>query len=256
MTALPKKWMLADKFPALVAMDQVLKDYVKHAPHSYTLVRKEVRDSLQRRYNTSWVNASSRTRYFVSALLVELQEITGKTLGSKPDWADEDEADYKSDRSAVDAVSREKLATGGALSQSSVAYFGEAPTGPTPFIPPNHAGEVAVNIKVDALTELSQEMKDKIRASIVINSEFRKPTTKEETMSLINKETKLIETRIFINGVDASTLTDDQIFQAIGRAEHQIKELEMIENKPAKLGKKIEKAYKAIEKVKAYVDGR
>lgn len=68
--------------------------------------------------------------------------------------------------------------------------------------------------------------------------------------------TKLIEKKTFINGVDASTLTDDQIFNVIKQAEAEIEGLELINNKPEKLGKKIAKLQKAIEKVRQYVDER
>lgn len=82
-------------------------------------------------------------------------------------------------------------------------------------------------------------------------------TTEGEVTMLPKANTpKLIEKKTFINGVDASTLTDDQIFSVIKQAEAEIEGLELINNKPEKLGKKIAKLQKAIEKVRQYVDER
>lgn len=91
------------------------------------------------------------------------------------------------------------------------------------------------------------------------NSQYNAFPTKsnqENHMSLKATQTKLIETRVFIKGVDASTMSDDAIFQAIAEAELEIDRLEQINNKPEKLGRKITKLCKAIAKVKAYVDNR
>lgn len=85
---------------------------------------------------------------------------------------------------------------------------------------------------------------------------FPTKSNQENHMSLKATQTKLIETRVFIKGVDASTMSDDAIFQAIAEAELEIDRLEQINNKPEKLGRKITKLYKAIAKVKAYVDNR
>lgn len=90
-----------------------------------------------------------------------------------------------------------------------------------------------------------------------INVSTQSITTEGEvTMLPKANTTKLIEKKTFINGVDASTLTDDQIFNVIKQAEAEIEGLELINNKPEKLGKKIAKLQKAIEKVRQYVDER
>lgn len=80
--------------------------------------------------------------------------------------------------------------------------------------------------------------------------------SKENQIMAINETKKLFEKRVYIRGVDASTLNDDQIFTIIEEAEHEAERMSQIQNKPQKLGKKIEKICRDIEKIKEYVDNR
>ncbi len=51
----------------------------------------------------------------------------------------------------------------------------------------------------------------------------------------------IVQVRTFVNGVDASTLSDDQVFKTIGNLEGEIAKLEAIQNKPKALTARIEK---------------
>lgn len=73
--------------------------------------------------------------------------------------------------------------------------------------------------------------------------------TKENTMKNIVEIT-------FIDGLDASTLTDTQIFQKIAKLEKDMAGWKLIENRPAKLTKAIAALQLDIDKLVAYVDGR
>ena len=64
------------------------------------------------------------------------------------------------------------------------------------------------------------------------------------------------ETRTFVNDVDASTLTDDQIFGEIRRAEKRIEELKAIKTTTKKLADSITKLEEYASKLAAYVDAR
>ncbi len=64
------------------------------------------------------------------------------------------------------------------------------------------------------------------------------------------------ETKVFINGVDASTLTDDQIFGEIRRAEKRIEELKAIKTPTKKLADNITKLEEYAADLAKYVDSR
>lgn len=76
----------------------------------------------------------------------------------------------------------------------------------------------------------------------------------------INEETIMnnanIETKVFIQGKDASGLSDNQIFQAIAKLEVEMASLEKIKNKPKKLQAVLEAMQADIEKLVEYVDAR
>lgn len=96
------------------------------------------------------------------------------------------------------------------------------------------------------------------------------PISDEELVAIINAapysvETKMaqtangapaIETKIFIFGVDASTMSDDQIVDRIFDIEGQIETLESMKNKPKKLTAKIEAMKADIKALVEYVDSR
>lgn len=76
-----------------------------------------------------------------------------------------------------------------------------------------------------------------------------KPKTMEIT---VNK----IETKTFINGSDAATLSDDQIFLLIARTEKDIEKLEAIKEKPKKLTIKITAMKNSVLELIKIVDSR
>ena len=96
------------------------------------------------------------------------------------------------------------------------------------------------------------------------------PTSDEDLAAIINAapysmETEMaqtangapaIETKIFIFGVDASTMSDDQIVGRIFDIEGEIETLESVKNKPKKLVTKIEAMKADIKALVEYVDGR
>lgn len=78
-----------------------------------------------------------------------------------------------------------------------------------------------------------------------------KPTEKEIIMSNAN-----IETKVFIQGKDATEMTDAQIFSLIAKLEGEQDKLSQIKNKPKKLVAAIEALTLDIEMLVEYVDGR
>jgi hypothetical protein len=77
---------------------------------------------------------------------------------------------------------------------------------------------------------------------------------KEETT--MSEKTPVIETKTFIAGADAATLSDGDIFRKIGQLEAQIETLNKIKAKPAKLLKVIADTQADIDKLVAFVDAR
>lgn len=226
----PREWCLAGVTPAGAAQSIAkLVGSPTTTNRPYMGFRSTTRRELADIYKSTW--SGTRTRLFSSAVVIELANLWGVALTEIPAWAEEDMQKYS------DLCTRQGRVPEVRAPQPEDLGFQPGKRTPIPIVSPALYGEVSVKIDASEATAAITHYK-------------------EEIMSLKQTQSKLIETRIFINGVDAATLTDDQIFQAIGQAEHQIKELEMIENKPEKLGKKISKLYKAIEKVKAYVDGR
>lgn len=65
-----------------------------------------------------------------------------------------------------------------------------------------------------------------------------------------------IETKVFINDQDASTMTDDQIFAEIRRAENRIEGLKAIKTPTKKLADNITKLEKYAADLAKYVDSR
>lgn len=79
-------------------------------------------------------------------------------------------------------------------------------------------------------------------------------TNKEEDMT--TNAAPIIETVTRILGRDASTMTDDQIFQLIARQEGEIAMLSGIKAKSKKLEARIAEIQSGIEKLVEYVDSR
>ena len=78
-----------------------------------------------------------------------------------------------------------------------------------------------------------------------MNIEATNPALAVETVS-----------KTFIFGRDIDTLSDSDIFTIIANLENEIKSLDAIENKPVKLGKKIEALREDIANIKMVVDSR
>jgi hypothetical protein len=76
-------------------------------------------------------------------------------------------------------------------------------------------------------------------------------TEKETIMSNAN-----IETKVFIQGKDATEMTDAQIFSLIAKLESEQDKLSQIKNKPKKLVAAIHALTLDIEMLVEYVDGR
>lgn len=81
-------------------------------------------------------------------------------------------------------------------------------------------------------------------------------TKEPETMSNSTQPIAVIEAKTMIYGQDATTLTDNQIFEFIGKLENSIKRWDGIENKPKKLGAMITQMNLDVAALVAYVDGR
>lgn len=82
------------------------------------------------------------------------------------------------------------------------------------------------------------------------------PITKKEIIMQLDKSAPALETKFFIFGVDASTLTDDQIVAQIFEIENEISRLEAVKNKPKKLIAKIEAMNTDIAALVKFVDER
>lgn len=76
------------------------------------------------------------------------------------------------------------------------------------------------------------------------------PTDQEPTMNI------KIETRTFFNGEDIKGMSDDYLFQQIANAEAEIRRLEAIETKPAKLAARIDALRVGIADLAAAIDAR
>lgn len=78
------------------------------------------------------------------------------------------------------------------------------------------------------------------------------PNTKEEpTMSK-----NLIESKVFVNGVDATSMSDTEIFSLLAKTEVEIAKLEAIKTPSKKLGDAIAKLKTDVAKLAEYVDSR
>lgn len=65
-----------------------------------------------------------------------------------------------------------------------------------------------------------------------------------------------IETKTYIKGADASTMTDSQIFSRIAGIEQEIDKLKAIRTPSEKLAKTIAELEADVTALAAYVDGR
>ena len=72
----------------------------------------------------------------------------------------------------------------------------------------------------------------------------------------MNDNTPTIETKTFIQGEDASNMTDAQIFNRIAKLEDEIDKLSKIKNQPKKLQALIQTKQDDINKLIEFVDAR
>lgn len=83
-----------------------------------------------------------------------------------------------------------------------------------------------------------------------------KNVNKTETEKEIIMSNANIETKVFIQGKDATEMTDAQIFSLIAKLESEQDKLSQIKNKPKKLVAAINALTLDIEMLVEYVDGR
>ena len=76
-------------------------------------------------------------------------------------------------------------------------------------------------------------------------------TKKEPTMSK-----QLIESKVFVNGIDATDMADDEIFRLIAKTEDEIAKLRTIKTVSKKLSGAISKLEANVVKLAEYVDSR
>ena len=81
-------------------------------------------------------------------------------------------------------------------------------------------------------------------------------TTSETTQKEPAMTAKLIENKVYINGTDATGLSDKEIFVLIARTEAEIDKLKAIKTPSKKLAAAIDKLQEDVVKLATYVDER
>lgn len=90
-----------------------------------------------------------------------------------------------------------------------------------------------------------------------IQPQHTEKESEETTMNTTsNSNAPLIARKVFIRGVDASTLTNETIFSHIAGVEAEIKKLDQIETKPKTLQKQIEDMRASVQELADFVDER
>ena len=84
-----------------------------------------------------------------------------------------------------------------------------------------------------------------------VNEAINQTTEKEPTMTA-----KLIENKVYINGTDATGLSDKEIFVLIAKTEAEIDKLKAIKTPSKKLAAAIDKLQEDVVKLATYVDER
>lgn len=84
-----------------------------------------------------------------------------------------------------------------------------------------------------------------------VNETTTETTEKESTMTA-----KLIENKVYINGTDATGLSDKEIFVLIAKTEAEIDKLKAIKTPSKKLAAAIDKLQEDVVKLATYVDER
>lgn len=84
-----------------------------------------------------------------------------------------------------------------------------------------------------------------------VNEAINQTTEKEPTMTA-----KLIENKVYINGTDATGLSDKEIFVLIAKTEAEIDKMKTIKTPSKKLAAAIDKLQEDVVKLATYVDER
>ena len=84
-----------------------------------------------------------------------------------------------------------------------------------------------------------------------VNETINQTTEKEPTMTA-----KLIENKVYINGTDATGLSDKEIFVLIAKTEVEIDKMKAIKTPSKKLAAAIDKLQEDVVKLATYVDER
>lgn len=106
---------------------------------------------------------------------------------------------------------------------------------------------VQTDLILKAIADLKHEMNRACGTSTSLQS-----TTKEATMS--NVATITVETRTFINGVDATNYTDGTLYSLISREEDAIAKLNALANKPERLVAEIAKRQAGIDSLVKFLN--
>ena len=110
------------------------------------------------------------------------------------------------------------------------------------------AGVVAKLMAAGRLRHYSSGTHYRAPQAIEINDQ---PTKEKDVSTNIE-----VSTKTYIGTVDASTLSDTEIFALIAKKEVEVRQWMAITNRPKKLEALIQKAEDDIQKLVAYVDGR
>ena len=115
--------------------------------------------------------------------------------------------------------------------------------------------------EMEALSEVRYRQEVHITATPMGNDQLDAPInqfqqTQETEMTQTANDVPAIETKIFIFGTDASTMSDDQIVDRIFDIERQIETLQSVKNKPKKLVAKLNAMQDDIKALVEYVDSR
>ena len=84
----------------------------------------------------------------------------------------------------------------------------------------------------------------------LLNDNFNKTTQEKQPMSI------KVETRTFVNGTDAISMKDNELFSLIAEQEKAISALVNIEHQPEKLVKRVNQMKKEIQELIVFIDSR
>ena len=84
----------------------------------------------------------------------------------------------------------------------------------------------------------------------------QQPTQPETTKKESTMSKQLIESKVFVNGIDATGMADAEIFRLIAKTEGEIEKLRAIKTASKKLSGAISKLEADVIKLAEYVDSR